>query len=403
MKVWIVTNAYLPEKGGLVSYTRNIALQLLREGKEVEIITSNLKNTSLPSYEEMEGVKVSRIDYSGVPKVLKPFSPLAYYYRTLKFIRKCDIKKDDVVISRFYTFALAVVKGKNVNKHIFVTPLIATKLQHIEAKETKYFFKKLYFYFILPQLALLDKLAIKHSPFVGVLSRSKQEEVASYYRLKRNDVFVIPPGVDMERFRVASTEEKNELRSKLGYSAEDKIVICVSRLSSEKNLEIIIHCINAITDKTIKLAFVGDGDCEKGMEELIIQYKLQDQIKLWGARQNVEDYYRMADVFILPSKYEGFGHVYLEAMACGLPCIAARSNPPITTTASGEIIVNDRLGVLVNYDSKEEIVSAIDYCLNTAVENQSYRRQFVQDNYSWRKHYNDVERIFLNGTNKTKQ
>ncbi|KMM36751.1 glycosyltransferase family 4 protein [Guptibacillus hwajinpoensis] len=393
MKVWLVTNAYLPEKGGLVTYTRNLALQLIKEGKDVGIITSNLKDKNLKRIEEIEGVEVSRIDYSSVPIFLKPFAPLVYFYLTYKHIKNIDIKENDIVISRFYTFALAVALAKKIKKHIFISPLIASKLQYIEAKETKKF-KKIYLYFTLPQLAFLDKMAIKLSPFIAVLSNSKQKEVADYYNIKdQKSISVIPPGVDMSRFNLPSSHEKNSIRSSLGYSIEDKIIVCVSRLSTEKNLEILFHTINDMKDANIKLAIVGEGHSRGNLERLISKYKLEQRVKLWGARQNVEDFYKMADTFILLSKYEGFGHVYLEALSCGLPCIAARSNPPVTITASDEIIINDKIGYLVNYDQKKEIIEAISNCLEQGNENQKYRRDYVMENYTWSKHFNVIENI----------
>lgn len=396
LKVWLLTNAYLPEKGGLVSYTRNLALQLIKEGKEVCIITSNQKDRDLKSIEEIEGVKVSRIDFSGVPIFLKPFAPLVYYYRTYKHMKNSDIKEDDIVISRFYTFALAVALAKKNKKHIFVSPLIASKLQYIEAKETKSF-KKLYLYFTLPQLAILDKMAIKRTPYIGVLSKSKQKELADYFNIEnQNSISVIPPGVDMARFNFPDTQEKISIKSSLGYSIEDKIIVCVSRLSTEKNLEILIHAINDLEDVNIKLAIVGEGHSRSNLEQLIAKYKLEQRVKLWGARYNVEDYYKMADTFILLSRYEGFGHVYLEALSCGLPCIAARSNPPVTITASDEIIINDKIGILVNYNQKEEIIEAISNSLKRCNENQQYRRDYVMENYTWNKHFNVIESIITN-------
>ncbi|EMS70347.1 glycosyltransferase family 4 protein [Ruminiclostridium cellobioparum] len=395
MKIWIVTNAYLPEKGGLVSYTRNLALQLLKEGKEVEIITSNLKNTELPEFENIEGVSVKRVDYSNVPKLLMLFSPIVYYFRTKAYIKALQIAEDDIVISRFYSFALAVSKAKRHDRHIFITPLVATKLQIIAAKENRSL-KKLYYYFILPQLAILDKLAIKTAPKVGVLSDSKRQEVVNYFKLKNRKVAVLPPGVDTNRFDLASDNEKDSLRKKLNYAGEDIILLCVSRLSSEKNLEILIRCMTKIEDKNVKLAFVGDGECWSILESLILKYNLQKRVKLWGARTNVEDYYKMADVFILPSKYEGFGHVYIEAMSCGLPCIAAKSNPPETITASGEIITDKKLGCLVDYNSEEQIIAAIFNCITNLGKNGQERRKHVLDNYTWEKHYKDIERIILN-------
>lgn len=392
MKYWIVTNAYLPEKGGLVSYARNVALELSKQGKSVEIITSNMKNNNLLEHEVIEGINVNRIDYSNVPKMLRPFSPLVYYYKTLKYLKQSDIRSEDIVISRFYTFALAVAKAKNIKRHIFITPLVATKMQLIEAKEAKGL-RRFYLFFILPQLSLLDRNAIKLSPYIGVLSKSKKSEIVNHYKINENNVFVTPPGVDIDRFKIPELSEKNTIREKYGYKSTDKIVLSVSRLSSEKNLEVIIHSFDLLKADNFRLAIVGDGESKKRLESLIYKYNLKDKVILWGARQNVEEFYKMADLFILPSKYEGFGHVYIEALSCGLPCIASKPSLPEVITASDEIIINEKLGRLITYNNPKEIASAILSNINSSEDDKEYRRKYVVKNYTWTSHLKTIDTI----------
>ncbi|MFC6333774.1 glycosyltransferase family 4 protein [Paenibacillus septentrionalis] len=395
MKVWIVTNAYLPEHGGLVSYTRNLAKEILKQGINVEIITSNLKNRDLAPVEIIEGIKVTRIDYSNIPIFLKPFTPFIFYRKTLKFFQKYSIEENDIVISRFYTFALAVAKSKNIKKHIFISPLIASKLQHIEAQKVKGL-KKIYYYLLLPQIHYLDKLAIKSTPYLGVLSHSKKDEITEGFNITNTEVNVIPPGVDIERFNVATSDEKKALRLKYEYNESDKILLCVSRLSSEKNIEMLVDVMNKIIteDKDVKLAIVGEGEARNRIENIIAKYKLHNNVKLWGARNNIEEFYKMADVFALLSKYEGFGHVYIEALACGLPCIAVESNPPDTVTASAEIITNNLLGVLVNCNKEEEVINAVKYCFENAEVNKGYRRDYVEGNFTWMQHFKNIREVF---------
>ena len=397
MKVWILTNAYIPEKGGLVSYAKNIAKAILTTGDEVEIITSNLKKKELLPVEIIDGVKVSRIDYSGIPKLLKLFAPIIYYKRNKKFLKNIQFGKDDIVISRFYSFAAAIGSlNKNV-KHIFITPLVAAKLQKIEAKKVKNIFKKIYSYLVIPQISILDKMAIRKSTIVGVLSKSKKEEVEKAYHIESKKIDVFYPGIDEKRFMVASKEEKIQLREKLGFKEQEKILLCVARLEAEKNQEIVIDCMEELKEKKYSLYFVGDGDNRQLLQQKIEEKKLQSQVKLLGEKTNVEDYYRASDVFILPSKYEGFGHVYLEALACGLPCIAAKSNPPETITASSEIITSDKLGRVVAYNNKTEMVEAIQFCMDTSEKYSNDRNEYVTQNFNWKNHYLQIKGVLSSG------
>lgn len=391
MKYWIITNEYFPKKGGLVSYTRNLALEIKKQGKDIEIVTSNSKDSELKEIEYIEGIKVHRVDFSRVPIILRLFSPIIYYYRIKKYLHKLDVKSEDIVISRFYSFALAMCKSKNVKKHIFITPLIAEKLQKMEAKKSKGI-RKLYYYFILPQIKFLDTQAIKHTPYIGVLSKSKRDEIEKAYKIK--NVKICEPGIDIDRFNIPTKEMKETIRKNNRIEIKEKMLLCVCRLSPEKNLEILIEAMKLLENKNIYLYIVGEGRLKGKLEELIEKLNLQKYVKLLGAKNNVEDYYKMADVFILPSKYEGFGHVYIEALATGVISIATKQEIPNCITAGDEIIENDKIGELVKYDSKEDIANKIEKCFQKATENIEYRRKYILSKYTWKKHLDKIMRSF---------
>lgn len=393
MKFWIITNEYLPQKGGLVSYTRNLALEIKKGGNEVEIIVSNSKNKELKESEIVEGIKVHRVNYANVPVFLLPFGPMVYYFRIKKYLRKLDINNNDIVISRFYTFALAMTKVKNVKKHIFITPLVAEKLQRLQAIKSKGI-RKIYYYFTLPQIKYLDTSAIKTTPYIGVLSESKKKEIEKEYKIKNKKIAVIEPGIDINRFNIPTLSEKKKLRLEKGFNIEEKVLLCVCRLSTEKNLEILIESMQLIKDDKIKLYIIGDGALKQDLEQLIEKLKLNEKVKLLGAKENIEEYYKIADVFILPSKYEGFGHVYIEALASGLICIAAKSNPPKCVTASEEIIKDDKIGELIEYDDKNDICKKIEKCFQKSTDYKEYRRKYVLNKYTWKKHYINILRSF---------
>lgn len=397
MKVWILTNAYIPETGGLVSYAKNIA-SAIKEYDEVEIITSNLKKKELPSKETIDGISISRIDYSGVSPFLTMFSPIIYYKRNKKYLKQIAFGKDDIVISRFYSFAAALNAVNKDIKHIFITPLKASTLQKIEAKKVNNILKKIYYYFIVPQIDMLDKKAINKTKWIGVLSKSKQEEIAKEYKIGKDKIKVLYPGIDNKRFKTIEAEEKIKLREKLGLTRDEKIILCVARLQAEKNQEILIECMKKIQDESVRLYFVGGGENREYLQKKIELLNLSDKVKILGEKTNVEDYYRASDVFALLSRYEGFGHVYLEALACGLPCIAAKSNPPETITASSEIVVSEKLGKIVNYNNEDEIIQAIQFCLETSKEYSKYRNQYVIEKFNWKEHYKQIKGVLNNGT-----
>lgn len=398
MKFWIATNDYLPNKGGLVSYTRNLAQEIKKEGKEVEIIVSNSKNSNLKQEEIIEGIKVNRVDFSNIPIYLSFFSPIIYYNRIKKFIKKLDIRREDVVISRFYSFALAIDKVHKDSRHIFVVPLIADKLQKMQARQAKGL-KKLYYNFIIPQIKYLDTNAVKRIPNIGVLSQSKKKEVESYYKIKNVDV--IEPGIDTVKFSVPTEKEKIEIRNEKGIGINEKVLLTVCRLETEKNLNNLIKAMSLVKDTNIRLYIAGNGSLKEKLNKLIIDEKLTKKVFLIGAKTDIEKYYKLADVFILPSKYEGFGHVYLEALACGLICIGAKSDPPDCITATEEIIQNEQIGYLMKFNDSKDIAKKIEKAFIESKNNVEYRRKYVLNKYTWNDHFNKILRsIQNNGTRK---
>ena len=398
MKFWITTNDYIPNKGGLVSYTRNLAQEIRKKGNEVEIIVSNSKNSNLQKEEIIEGIKVNRVDFSNVPIYLMFFSPIIYYKRIKKFIKELNIEEEDIVISRFYSFALAVDKVFKHSKHIFIIPLIADKLQKMQAKKAKGI-KKIYYYFIMPQIKYLDRKAVKRTTHIGVLSESKKKEVEDYYKIK--NVKIMKPGIDTIKFSIPTEKEKINIRNEKKIDVKDKVLLTVCRLETEKNLNNLIKAMSLVKDNNIKLYIVGDGSLKKKLNQLVIEEKLTEKVFLLGAKVDIEKYYKLADVFILPSKYEGFGHVYLEALACGLICIGAKPAPPDCITATEEIIQNEQIGYLMKFNDCRDIAEKIEKAFIESKNNIKYRREYVLNKYTWNDHFSKILRsICNNGTNK---
>lgn len=135
---------------------------------------------------------------------------------------------------------------------------------------------------------------------------------------KNKDFKVISNGIDIDRFRF---NENSRLRMRKELNIENKFVIGqVGRFSPQKNQLFTLKIIHELvkTDKNVRLVLVGEGSDEDKIRQYINDNGLEDYVRIIKPVANIEDYYSAFDLFVLPSKWEGFGIVALEAQVSGL-------------------------------------------------------------------------------------
>ena len=139
---------------------------------------------------------------------------------------------------------------------------------------------------------------------------------------------VIHNGVDLERFRF-NANTRHKMRVKCGFDDNDMILLNIGRLEAVKNHS---HLIDIFGDysrknKNSHLIIIGSGSEEEMLKEKIASERLEDSITLIPAQNKVELYYMMADVFVMPSLFEGIPNVGVEAQACGMECLFSDKVP----------------------------------------------------------------------------
>ena len=156
------------------------------------------------------------------------------------------------------------------------------------------------------------------------------------------------------------------MKEKLGVT--DKFVIGhVGRFRFQKNHSFIIDIFKEVCKKepNSTLLLVGDGPLEEEIKKKVDDLGLLDKVKFLGARDDVNDLMQAMDIFILPSLYEGFGIVLIEAQASGLKCVISDSIPTdaIITKKVKRLSLDDDISIWV-----EEILS-----------NKSERKEGIKD------------------------
>lgn len=142
-------------------------------------------------------------------------------------------------------------------------------------------------------------------------------------QIPRDKIKILNNAIEVERFRF-DEEKRLSMRKKLGL--QDEFVLgTVGRITYQKNHAFLLGVLAKLrnTHENVKLLIVGDGELRGDLERQIEELKLGAYVRLVGWQPQVEDYLQAMDVFLLPSRFEGFPISLIEAVAAGLPCLVS--------------------------------------------------------------------------------
>jgi glycosyltransferase involved in cell wall biosynthesis len=133
-----------------------------------------------------------------------------------------------------------------------------------------------------------------------------------------------------------------------------KFILGVGRLTYVKGFDILIDAFSKAKLQDVDLLIVGEGKERANLICQIYNLGLRDRVILTGAKTNLQDFYSQAEVFVLPSRNEGYPNALVEAMSFGCPCVAVNCE-----FGPSEIIINNFNGILVNDPSIDSLANAI--------------------------------------------
>ena len=175
--------------------------------------------------------------------------------------------------------------------------------------------------------------------FTDKLITINQEDYhrANSWSLRNNGkIYYVPGiGVDLEEIQNISIN-KVQKKKEIGISNDVKVLLSVGELNKNKNHEIIIRVLSKLTNNLVRLSdpkskidlgaiakgFIADK-LKEYLKNLAKELGVSDKVKFLGYRKDVLEIYKIADLFLFPSKREGLPCSLIEAMACGLPCVAS--------------------------------------------------------------------------------
>ncbi|MBC8167514.1 MAG: glycosyltransferase [Bryobacteraceae bacterium] len=190
----------------------------------------------------------------------------------------------------------------------------------------------------------------------GVTPIAVAKEVASSVgKMYKICPAVIPNGIDVNRFQIASSK-REQWREAHGFHRSDVLVISVARLEPQKNPGLLVRAINKLPS-SCHLLLAGEGSLRSSLEGF-------DRVHLLGVRTDLPEVLAAADIFALASDWEGYPIALMEAMAAGLPVVATRVG------GVPEIVSDD--GLLVPPGDIEAITAALSRLAEEPVVRKEY-------------------------------
>lgn len=205
---------------------------------------------------------------------------------------------------------------------------------------------------------------------------------------------IIPNAVDIENFTKAySGDELAGLEEKLEKEPGDVFLVSASRLVKKNAVDVVIQSLKYLP-KNVKFLVIGSGELEKKLKKQTLRLGLSERVKFIGhiSHDDLPKYLRISDIFVRPSRSEGLGNSFLEAMAVGLPVIATKVG------GIPDFLKNGVNGFYVKVDDPKDLslkIKMLSANQKLCEEMGKCGREMVIKKYNWDKITNDmIEKVF---------
>ena len=232
-------------------------------------------------------------------------------------------------IDLFFTPYILVPVKKSLRKNVIVIHDVMTKT--CPQFFTNYY--KKYMNVIVPQ-------SIKRADAIVTVSQSAKNDIVKFYDVHPDKITVTHLWTDEKYKPLQLNEEKKELVRKK-YNLPDKFIFYVGAIEERKNISGILNISDILKSRETDIKIVLVGNKGFGFEKLSAEmYKRVDRIIYIEhvAEEDLPSIYNLAEIFLFPSFYEGFGLPPLEAMKCGLPVLAGKNSALIEVVDMGGLL-----------------------------------------------------------------
>jgi len=377
MKILQVVNTFPPlYSGGFSEILYHLSKELVRRGHDVTIYTSDYKLGK----EWAESLRQSKVKVSPFRTRLN----LAGLHITLGIIRSAtaEVEHFDVIhMHNYRTF-------QNIVVHHYAKKYNIPYVLQAEGSLLTFFYKGM-----LKKVfdAIWGHGMLRDATRVVAASRMEASQYKSI-RVGENKIEIVPFGIDLSEFD--NLPERGEFRRKCSLDDNQRIILYLGRIHKIKGLDLLVKAFADLSKplSNIKLVIVGPDDGYLlSLKKLVADLGISDKVLFTGPLYGQEKLsaYVDADVFVLPSFYEDFGIVVLEACACGTPVV-------VTDRCGIADVIDGQAGLVVPHD-KDQLRDALLHML----DDDKMRLRFgekgkllVREKFNWEKIIKQVEDLY---------
>jgi glycogen(starch) synthase len=349
MNVLILSWEYPPiVAGGLARHVRKLSENLVNEGIEVHVLTRGAKDTLRE--ETMNGVHVHRVPETPMPKGLDVF--LSWVDRMNADMLKAgaELAEDaDLVHGHDWLVADAADALARKAGLPYLTTIHATEYGRHQGWVDKH-----------PQKHIhgVETWMARRADHVITCSHYMRGHVADVYGLDEANISVIPNGIDPDDLQPVG--DLVDLRAQFA-APDERLVLLVGRLVYEKGFQLALEAMPGLIRRlgNVRFLVAGSGTHEAQLKQQAEKLGLMEHGTFlgWIGDDVLHSLYRIADLTVVPSIYEPFGLVALEAMASGCPCIVA------DTGGLKEVVPNRDVGLRFRAKSARSLAHWVERVL----------------------------------------
>jgi glycosyltransferase involved in cell wall biosynthesis len=365
MRILLVGSTYYPGSNGQAVFSIRLAEGLAQAGNQVLFVTP--ADRLFSRCEIINGVTIQQ--RGSLPLTL--FHPEAYFNLPIDFAL-------GGIIDQFQPDIIHIQDHYPISRSVFA----AVRRRGLPVVGTNHFFPES----ILPYLPRF--LPIKRSQIIEILwwtmltlynqfdlVVTPTETAAVILRRQKIHVPVVPVscGVDLHRFYRDPKIDCQAVRREFGLDPKRSIFLYVGRLDGEKRVDILIRAFAHLKRDDARLVIVGKGADGGALASLARQLHVEKQVKFTGyiANATLPLILNSVDFFCMPSPMESLCIATLEAMACGLPILAARAR------ALPELVEDRTNGYLFNPNEVEDAARGMEYLLDMGPRREAMRHASV--------------------------